>query len=116
MPKRIQCVARIEPDLRKAVGRAMRRKKTTLNALVETALRAYLEGQVPESLIKANAPPPPRLLSAPTLSVPSLTVTPPVNVFPPPVKPAELPPAAAPVRIPATPPPLARPALPAPPE
>jgi predicted HicB family RNase H-like nuclease len=55
MPKRIQIVARIEPDLRKVVARAMRRKKMTLNALVETALRAYLDREAPESLIKANA-------------------------------------------------------------
>ncbi len=48
MPKRIQIVARIDPDLRKTVGRVMRRHKTTLNALVETALRAHVEGLAPE--------------------------------------------------------------------
>ena len=47
MTKRIQIVARIEPDLRKAVGRAAKRQKTTLNALVEAALRAYLLAHQP---------------------------------------------------------------------
>jgi len=54
MPNRIQIVARIEPDLRKAVARAMKRHKTTLNAIVETALRTYLAGFVPERPSKAN--------------------------------------------------------------
>ena len=53
MPKRIQIVARIDPDLRKAVGRLMRRRKTTLNALVEAALRAHVEGLAPERRSKA---------------------------------------------------------------
>jgi predicted HicB family RNase H-like nuclease len=44
MTKRIQIVARIEPDLRRMVARVARRQKTTLNALIETALRAYIEG------------------------------------------------------------------------
>jgi hypothetical protein len=47
MPKRIQIVARIDPDLRKVAGRVMRRHKTTLNALVETALRVHVEGLAP---------------------------------------------------------------------
>jgi predicted HicB family RNase H-like nuclease len=43
MTKRIQIVARIEPDLRKAVARAITRQRTTLNAVVEAALRAYVD-------------------------------------------------------------------------
>jgi hypothetical protein len=53
MPKRIQIVARIDPALRKVVARVMRRDKTTLNALVETALRAHVEGLEPERPAKA---------------------------------------------------------------
>ena len=52
MMKRIQIVARIEPDLRRAMARAMKRNKTTLNALVETALRAHLDGLAPEAAPK----------------------------------------------------------------
>ncbi len=48
MTKRIQIVARIEPDLRRTVARVVRRQKTTLNALVEAALRAYVEGLEPD--------------------------------------------------------------------
>lgn len=54
MPKRIQIVARIDPDLRKAVSRVMKRHKTTLNALVETALRAHVAGLTSEPRAKAN--------------------------------------------------------------
>jgi predicted HicB family RNase H-like nuclease len=54
MTKRIQIVARIGPDLRRAVARAVRRNKTTLNALVETALQAYLDGLARESPSKAS--------------------------------------------------------------
>jgi len=43
MTKRIQIVARIEPDLRRTVARVVKRQKTTLNAFIEIALRAYLE-------------------------------------------------------------------------
>ena len=46
--ERIQIVARIDPDLRKVVGRVMKRQKTTLNALVETALRAHGAGRAAE--------------------------------------------------------------------
>jgi predicted HicB family RNase H-like nuclease len=40
---RIQIVARIAPDLRKAVARVAKSQKTTLNALVDAALRAYVD-------------------------------------------------------------------------
>ena len=53
MSKRIQIVARIDPGLRKAVARAMKRHKTTLNTLVETALRAHVEGLASERRSKA---------------------------------------------------------------
>jgi len=43
MTTRIQIVARIAPDLRKAVARLVTREKTTLNACVEAALRAYVD-------------------------------------------------------------------------
>jgi hypothetical protein len=42
MTKRIQIVARIDPALRRAVARAVKRNKTTLNALVEASLEQYL--------------------------------------------------------------------------
>ena len=54
MTKRIQIVARIEPDLRKAIARTVKRHKTTLNAVVETALRAYVDDLLPESALKVN--------------------------------------------------------------
>jgi hypothetical protein len=54
MNKRIQIVARIEPDLRRTVARVVKRQKTTLNALVEAALRAYVEGVGPISLPKVS--------------------------------------------------------------
>ena len=54
MTKRIQIVARIEPDLRKAIARTVKRHKTTLNAVVETALRAYVDGLTPDSALKVN--------------------------------------------------------------
>jgi predicted HicB family RNase H-like nuclease len=44
MTKRIQIVARIEPDLRKRVARLVKRQKTTLNACIEAALRAHVDG------------------------------------------------------------------------
>ncbi len=43
MTKRIQIVARIDPDLRKSVARVVKRQKTTLNAVVAAALRAYVD-------------------------------------------------------------------------
>jgi hypothetical protein len=55
MTKRIQIVARIEPDLRKSVARLVRRQKTTLNALIETALRAYVDGFGPVGASKASS-------------------------------------------------------------
>ena len=55
MTKRIQIVARIDPDLRKTVARVVKRQKTTLNALVETALRAYVDGLGMDSASKTNA-------------------------------------------------------------
>ena len=44
MSKRIQIVARIDPTLRKEMGRAAKRDKTTLNAIIEAALASYLAG------------------------------------------------------------------------
>jgi hypothetical protein len=40
--KRIQIVARIPADLRKAVGAYARRNRTTLNNTIEEALRRYV--------------------------------------------------------------------------
>ena len=54
MTKRIQIVARIEPDLRRTVARVVKRQNTTLNALVETALRAHVEGLGPASARKPS--------------------------------------------------------------
>jgi predicted HicB family RNase H-like nuclease len=48
MTTRIQIVARIEPDLRRRVARAAKRQKTTLNAVVAAALRAYVDRVTPE--------------------------------------------------------------------
>ncbi len=45
--KRSQIVARIEPELRKAVTRLVKRQKTTLNAVVAAALRAYVDAVMP---------------------------------------------------------------------
>jgi predicted HicB family RNase H-like nuclease len=42
MSTRIQIVARIDPALRKAIGRVVRRAKTTLNAVIEAALARYV--------------------------------------------------------------------------
>jgi predicted HicB family RNase H-like nuclease len=55
MTKRIQIVARIDPDLRKTVARVVKRQKTTLNALVETALRAAVDGLGPDGASKTGA-------------------------------------------------------------
>jgi predicted HicB family RNase H-like nuclease len=44
MTKRMQILARIDPELRKAAARVVKRQKTTLNALIEAALRAYVDG------------------------------------------------------------------------
>ena len=55
MTKRIQIVARIDPALRRAVARAMKRNRTTLNALVDTALHAYLGPSTEHTSPKAEA-------------------------------------------------------------
>ena len=55
MTTRIQIVARIDPDLRKTVARVVKRQKTTLNALVETALRAYVDGLGVDTALKTSA-------------------------------------------------------------
>jgi len=43
MTKRIQIVARIEPELRRSVARIVKRQKTTLNAFIEAALRTQVD-------------------------------------------------------------------------
>ena len=43
--KRIQIVARIDPALRKEIGRVVRRDKITLNAVIEAALARYVAAQ-----------------------------------------------------------------------
>lgn len=45
--KRIQIVARIDPTLRKAIGRVARQERTTLNAVVEAALARYVTDRTP---------------------------------------------------------------------
>ena len=42
--KRVQIVARIDPALRKKMGRVVRQDKTTLNAVIEAALTRYITG------------------------------------------------------------------------
>jgi predicted HicB family RNase H-like nuclease len=42
--RRIQIVGRIDPTLRKQMAAAIKREKTTLNALIEVALTRYLAG------------------------------------------------------------------------
>ena len=54
MTKRIQIVARIEPDLRRTVARLVKRHKTTLNAFIEAALRAYVESSGPDRASQAG--------------------------------------------------------------
>ena len=54
MTKRIQIVARIEPDLRRTVARVAKRQKITFNALVDSALRTYVERVEPNSPSKAS--------------------------------------------------------------
>ena len=53
MTKRIQIVARIDPDLRKSAGRVVKRQKTTLNAVVTAALRGYVE-TVSQDAVKSS--------------------------------------------------------------
>jgi len=55
MTTRIQIVARIDPELRRTVARVVKRRQTTLNALVEAALRAYVEGLSPVSAPKPRS-------------------------------------------------------------